>query len=107
MRSFAKTLREALPTEIFSFAEIAAVDEQYASRPRSRQALRNLASRLEKSGDLVRCQRGIYTFGKVWRRDKVDLRVLAMRLRRPCYITMESALSEAGLIPISANLFAS
>jgi hypothetical protein len=58
------------------------------------QMLRSLSS-----GDIIRIYRGIYTLNQIFRKGTINLNALAYRLVPESYISLETALWDAGWIP--------
>ena len=56
-------------------------------------------TRLLKVGDLIRVKKGLYVFGKRYRRRMYSLEILANKIYGPSYISLEYALSYYGMIP--------
>lgn len=56
-------------------------------------------SYMVKKGELIRLKKGVYTFGKEFQKDPVDLISAANMLYAPSYVSYEYALSYYGLIP--------
>lgn len=56
-------------------------------------------TRLLRDEDLIRIKKGLYTFGKKYRREPVNLEVLANKIYGPSYVSLEYALMYYGMIP--------
>ena len=60
---------------------------------------RDKITKLLKNESIIRVKKGIYVFGKIYRRKPYSLEILSHLIYGPSYISYESALSYHGLIP--------
>jgi len=60
---------------------------------------RDKINKLLRRGDIVRIRKGLYTFGRLYRRGPLSRELLANLIYGPSYISLEYALSYHGLIP--------
>ncbi len=78
--------------EVFDFRQLQNALQDYA-KPRDKISL------LLASGDVVRVKKGLYVFGRPYRKRPVSCTLLANLIYGPSYISLEYALSYHGLIP--------
>lgn len=87
-----RKLREVVPTEEFDYGTLLSCLKNYRS-PRDK------ITRLIRSGKIIRVKKGIYVFGKEYRRHPVCKESLANIIYGPSYVSLEYALSYYGIIP--------
>ena len=87
------TIREALPTDVFTDAEVIGL---LKGTPDRRHGLMKRA--LAKQ-DIIRLRRGVYSLGKGFQRQPPNPLAIAPRIYSPSYVSTESALSYHGWIP--------
>ena len=85
-------IRLQLGRDVFDYQQLTAC-LSHLSKPRDRIA------KLIAKGDIVRIRKGLYAFGRAYRRDPLSREVLANLIHGPSYISLEYALSYHGLIP--------
>ncbi|MDA3971200.1 MAG: hypothetical protein PF442_07595 [Desulfobulbaceae bacterium] len=85
-------LKEKIPQEEFDYQTLSGVLAAYT-------APRDKITSLIKQGVIIRVKKGIYVFGKAWRRHPYSLETLANLIYGPSYISLEYALQFYGLIP--------
>lgn len=85
-------IREQAPTDILDYQQLVSVLHEY-SKPRDR------ISSLLADGGLVRVRKGLYVFGKRYRRVPICREVLANLIYGPSYVSLDYALSQYGMIP--------
>jgi predicted transcriptional regulator of viral defense system len=85
-------IREALDRDIFDYQQLTAC-LSHLSKPRDK------INKLLRKGDIVRVRKGLYTFGRPYRRGPLSRELLANLIHGPSYISLEYALSYHGLIP--------
>lgn len=93
MTSIALKLRDLLPSDTFTEAEVAGLlqgspDQRYG-----------VIKRALAKGDLIQLRRGVYNLGKTYQRHTPDLFEVASKVYAPSYVSLESALSYHGWIP--------
>ncbi|MCI0447718.1 type IV toxin-antitoxin system AbiEi family antitoxin domain-containing protein [bacterium] len=93
----AETLREVLPSDVFTDTEASALMQK-----NSPDARYGLIKRAIASGDIIQLRRGVYALGKRYRRQPFNLFELANKIYSPSYVSLESALSYHGWIPEAA-----
>ena len=87
-----ESIRKHISNEEFDYQTLLHVLGQY-SRPRDK------ISDLLRKGVIVRVKKGIYIFGKDYRRQPFSREVLANLIYGPSYISLDYALHYFGLIP--------
>jgi hypothetical protein len=87
-----KELRENCIGEVFSYTFLIDHLQNYAN-PNGK------ITRLLKKRDIIRVKKGLYVFGKQYRRSPVNRAVLANLIYGPSYVSGHYALSHYGLIP--------
>ena len=75
--------------------------------PDSPAEVRRQLSRWVASGRLIQIRRGLYTLAAPYARESPSLFAVASRLRRPSYVSLESALAYHGVIPESVPVVTS
>jgi hypothetical protein len=85
-------IRLRLGREVFDYQQLTAC-LAHLSKPRDRIA------KLLAKGDIVRIRKGLYAFGRLYRREPLSREVLANLIYGPSYISLDYALSYHGLIP--------
>lgn len=93
MSNISLTLRERLPTDVFTDTEVASLIE---GTPNRRYGL---MKRAIASGALIQLRRGVYCLGKAYQRESLNQFELAQKIYSPSYVSLESALSHHGWIP--------
>jgi predicted transcriptional regulator of viral defense system len=88
-----ETIRDHIPKDYFTSIEVEGIldgtdDQRYG-----------LIKRALRKGDLIQVRRGLYCLRQKYRRDPLNLFVLAERIYGPSYISLESALMHHQLIP--------
>jgi phage terminase large subunit-like protein len=86
------TLRDRVTGEVFDAGLLLEMLSDYA-KPRNR------ITRLIEEGEIVRIRRGLYIFGKHWRRGPIHRELLANLIYGPSYVSTYSALAFYGKIP--------
>lgn len=85
-------LKEKIPQEEFDYQTLSAALAAYS-------APRDKITSLMKQEVIIRVKKGVYVFGKAWRRHPYSLETLANLIYGPSYISLEYALKFYGLIP--------
>lgn len=85
-------LRNKIGREEFDYQVLMSALSQYAS-PRDK------VTELLRSGVIIRVKKGLYIFGKAYRREPYCREVLANLIYGPSYVSLEYALSYYGMIP--------
>jgi len=85
-------LRAQIEQEEFDYQTLSAALADY-------NAPRDKISSLIKQGIIIRVKKGLYVFGKEWRRNPYSIATLANLVYGPSYISLEYALHYHGLIP--------
>lgn len=85
-------LRSKISREVFDYPELMSALSDYAS-PRAK------VGALLRDGVIVRVKKGLYVFGRDYRREPVSRELLANLLYGPSFISLEYALGYYGLIP--------
>jgi len=85
-------IRQQLGRDVFDYQQLTAC-LSHLSKPRDK------INKLLARGDIVRIRKGLYVFGRSYRRDPLSLELLANLIYGPSYISLEYALSYHGLIP--------
>ncbi len=85
-------IRRAVKTEVFDYQQLTGCLNGYAS-PRDK------ISAMLKAGEIVRVKKGLYVFGKDYRRGPWSRQILANLIYGPSYISIDYALSHYGIIP--------
>jgi predicted transcriptional regulator of viral defense system len=85
-------IRSQLGRELFDYQQLTAC-LGHLSKPRDKIA------KLLAKGDIVRIRKGLYAFGRLYRREPLSREVLANLIHGPSYISLEYALGYHGLIP--------
>ena len=85
-------IRLQLGRDVFDYQQLTAC-LSHLSKPRDK--IHKLLAR----GDIVRIRKGLYAFGRAYRREPLSREVLANLIHGPSYISLEYALSYHGLIP--------
>ena len=75
--------------------------------PDSPAEVRRQLSRWVASGRLIQIRRGLYAVAPPYGRESPSLLAVASRLRRPSYVSLESALAYHGVIPESVPVVTS
>jgi len=75
--------------------------------PDSPAEVRRQISRWVASGRLIQIRRGLYALAPPYARESPSLLAVASRLRRPSYVSLESALAYHGVIPESVPVVTS
>jgi predicted transcriptional regulator of viral defense system len=86
-------LRKEITTSVFTHERLETLLFQWVSNVNAK------ISYMVKKGELIRLKKGVYTFGKEFQNDPVDLISVANMLYAPSYVSYEYALSYYGLIP--------
>jgi len=86
-------LRKEITTSVFTHEQLETLLSRWISNVNAK------ISYMVKKGELVRLKKGIYTFGKEFQKEPVDLITSANMLYAPSYVSYEYALSYYGLIP--------
>lgn len=87
-----EAVRRAIDTEVFDYQQLMSALSTYA-KPRDK--IRALLS----SGDIIRVKKGLYVFGKAYRRAPWPREILANLIYGPSYVSLEYALAFYGFIP--------
>ncbi len=85
-------MRLQLGRDVFDYQQLTAC-LAHLSKPRDKIA------KLLARGEIVRVRKGLYAFGRAYRREPLSREVLANLIHGPSYISLEYALSYHGLIP--------
>lgn len=85
-------IRQELDRDVFDYQQLTAC-LSHLSKPRDK------INKLLGRGDIVRIRKGLYTFGRSYRRGPLSRELLANLIHGPSYISLEYALSHHGLIP--------
>jgi len=85
-------LKEKIPQEEFDYQTLVGALAAYT-------APRDKITSLIKQDVIIRVKKGVYVFGKAWRRRPYSLETLANLIYGPSYISLEYALQFYGLIP--------
>ncbi|NLX95484.1 MAG: type IV toxin-antitoxin system AbiEi family antitoxin domain-containing protein [Rhodopirellula sp.] len=85
-------MRQQFGRDVFDYQQLTAC-LSHLRKPRDR------IHKLLAKGDIVRIRKGLYTFGRMYRRESLSLEVLANLIHGPSYISLDYALSCHGLIP--------
>lgn len=85
-------MRLQLGRDVFDYQQLTAC-LGHLSKPRDK------IHKLLAKGDIVRIRKGLYAFGREYRREPLSREVLANLIYGPSYISLEYALSYHGLIP--------
>ncbi|MHB8973803.1 MAG: type IV toxin-antitoxin system AbiEi family antitoxin domain-containing protein [Pirellulaceae bacterium] len=85
-------IRQQLGRDVFDYQQLTA-SLSHMSKPRDK------IHKLLGNGDIVRIRKGLYAFGRLYRRDPLSREVLANLIYGPSYISLDYALSYHGLIP--------
>jgi hypothetical protein len=93
MGKLTEDLRELLPTDCFTDAEVASIAQG------SMDSRYGLVKRAIAAGDIIQLKRGVYGFGKRYQRGNLNLYEIAQRLYAPSYVSLETALAYHGWIP--------
>lgn len=96
MSRLALKLREELPTDVFTDTEVVSLVDGTPARRYG------LVKRAIADGDLIQVRRGVYSLGKRFQRQPLNLFELAQKVYPLSYIGLESALSYHGWIPEAA-----
>ena len=87
-------LRQVIHGEVFDYGQLSDCLRAYA-KPRDKIAA------LLRSGEIVRVKKGLYVFGKDYRRGPWVREILANLIYGPSYISLQYALFHYGMIPES------
>jgi hypothetical protein len=85
-------IRRAIHTDVLDYQQLMDCLNGYAS-PRDKVSV------MLKSGEIVRVKKGLYVFGKDYRRGPWSRQILANLIYGPSYISLDYALSYYGFIP--------
>lgn len=85
-------IRQELGRDVFDYQQLTAC-LSHLSKPRDK------INKLLRWGRIVRIRKGLYTFGRAYRRGPLSRELLANLIYGPSYISLEYALSYHGLIP--------
>ncbi len=85
-------IRQQLGRDVFDYQQLTGC-LSYLSKPRDK------INKLLRRGDIVRLRKGLYAFGRSYRRGPLSRELLANLIYGPSYISLEYALSHHGLIP--------
>lgn len=85
-------LRHRLGRDLFDYQQLTTC-LSHLSKPRDK------IHKLLVKGDIVRIRKGLYAFGRLYRREPLSRELLANLIHGPSYISLEYALSYHGLIP--------
>lgn len=85
-------IRQEFDRDVFDYQQLTAC-LAHLSKPRDK------INKLLRKGDIVRIRKGLYTFGRPYRRGPLSRELLANLIHGPSYISLEYALSYHGLIP--------
>jgi len=96
MAKLVETLRDQLPTDVFTDTEVTSLFQGSAN------ARYGLVKRAIANKDIIQLRRGVYSFGKRHQREPLNLYELAQRIYSPSYVSLETALSSHGWIPEAA-----
>ena len=86
------TLRAGIPREEFDYQTLTGALTEYS-------APRDKITSLIEQGVIIRVKKGLYVFGKEWRRQPYSLETLANLIYGPSCISLEYALQLYGFIP--------
>jgi len=86
------SLRAQIEQEEFDYQTLSAALTDY-------NAPRDKIMSLIEQGTIIRVKKGLYVFGKEWRRHSYSIETLANLVYGPSYISLEYALHYHGLIP--------
>ncbi len=92
--------RQEAKTEVFDFQLLASYLKDL-KKPRDKISL------LIAEGKIVRLKKGLYVFGKDWRREPLCLEEIANLMYGPSCVSFEYALSSYGLIPERSTVITS
>ncbi len=84
-------IRDRIERDVFDYQTLLNALKNY-SKPRDK------ITRFLHSGDIVRIKKGLYCFGKVFRRELISREYLANLIYGPSYVSLDYALSYHGLI---------
>ncbi|MBU2444169.1 MAG: hypothetical protein KJ666_01165 [Bacteroidetes bacterium] len=98
--SIIQEIREKISQEIFNHTQVLDILRDY-SKPR------DVISNLLRRGDIIRIRKGLYVFGKFWRRYQFNKELLANLIYGPSIISLDYVLSISGLIPESVSTLTS
>src|SRR6185369_10017843 len=93
-------LRNLIGREEFDYTQLKSVLASYASVDRK-------INQLMSTGVIVRVKKGLYVFGKPYRRGPICPEVLANLIYGPSCLSLEYALFYHGLIPERVEMFTS
>jgi predicted transcriptional regulator of viral defense system len=93
-------IRRKLDRDIFDYQQLTACLSRM-SKPRDK------ISKLLRKGEIVRIRKGLYAFGRSYRRDPLSRELLANLIYGPSYISLEYALGFHGLIPERVSIVTS
>lgn len=96
MTKLVEILRQKLPTDVFTDTEVNSLIMGSAD------ARYGLIKRAIASDDIIQLRRGVYSLGKKYQREPLNLHELAQRIYSPSYVSLETALSHHGWIPEAA-----
>jgi len=86
-------LSKQIPLSVFTHEQIEAILTSHVNNVNAK------ISYMVKKGELIRLKKGIYTFGKEYLANPIDMISAANLLYAPSYVSFEYALSYYGLIP--------
>ena len=64
-------------------------------------------SSLLANGDIISLKKGLYVVSEQYRKEKLNLEILANQIYGPSYVSLDSALSYYGIIPEKVNIITS
>jgi predicted transcriptional regulator of viral defense system len=85
-------LRQEIDRDHFDYQQLTAC-LSHLSKPRDK------INKLLSKGEIVRIRKGLYTFGRPYRRGPLSRELLANLVYGPSYVSLDYALSYHGLIP--------
>jgi len=85
-------LRQSILTEEFDYLQLMQALDKY-KKPR------DAATRLLKTGAIIRVKKGLYVFGQLYRRGSICIESLANLIYGPSYLSLEYALQYYNMIP--------
>lgn len=93
-------IRRKMERDIFDYQQLTAC-LSHLSKPRDK------INKLLRKGDIIRLRKGLYAFGRFYRRDPLSRELLANLIYGPSYISLEYALGFHGLIPERVSIVTS
>lgn len=85
-------IRIKIEQEVFDYTQLMSVLVEY-KKPR------DVVTSLIKTEQIIRIRKGLYIFGKTWRRKVIEREMLANLIFGPSVLSLDYALSYYGLIP--------